>query len=316
MKLKLKRNSIIPLIIITIVCLVFLPVLAYYLKYKNTENFVSSYKPPSYVDRILFSSNMYDRGYTDSLGTELDLSGQYSYCLGGTIKCTGDSSSKLTTVVDNYKYGTTYQAKCSDGTTPSCLNNYYSELTDASMINHKNEVDPIFKSTGINVMDKDKLWGFVGPYNYTSFVRDPSMNEILTYYLDADLVKSSPNKSFCDLVQKKDQSDCNSYYYNLKNNTVNNGYNATVSGDDDTTGDSSKGDEDLDGYDSKEGNYSSLDGSCDDKIPCIADFATNVGDALCCGQTGVLQNTKYVCPANAPKCSNFKCGSKFGTCSA
>ena len=49
-------------------------------------------------------------------------------------------------------------------------------------------------------------------------------------------------------------------------------------------------------------------------IKCIADFATDIGEELCCGQTGVLQNTKYVCPSNKPTCSNFKCGSKFGTC--
>ncbi len=51
------------------------------------------------------------------------------------------------------------------------------------------------------------------------------------------------------------------------------------------------------------------------QIKCIADFATNIGEELCCGQTGVLQDTRYVCPSNQPTCSNFKCGSKFGTCS-
>ena len=49
-------------------------------------------------------------------------------------------------------------------------------------------------------------------------------------------------------------------------------------------------------------------------IKCIADFATDIGEDLCCGQTGVLQNTKYVCPSEKPTCSNFKCGSKFGSC--
>lgn len=50
-------------------------------------------------------------------------------------------------------------------------------------------------------------------------------------------------------------------------------------------------------------------------IKCIADFATDVGEDLCCGQEGVLQNTKYVCPDTLPTCSNFECGSQFGTCS-
>jgi hypothetical protein len=54
---------------------------------------------------------------------------------------------------------------------------------------------------------------------------------------------------------------------------------------------------------------------CDDSIKCIADFGTNVGQDLCCGQTGVLQDTRYVCPSNKPTCTKFKCGSEFGTCS-
>jgi len=51
-----------------------------------------------------------------------------------------------------------------------------------------------------------------------------------------------------------------------------------------------------------------------DSIKCIADFGTAVGDPLCCGQEGVLQDTRYVCPNTLKKCSNFKCGSAFGSC--
>ena len=49
-------------------------------------------------------------------------------------------------------------------------------------------------------------------------------------------------------------------------------------------------------------------------IKCIADFGTKIGDNLCCGQTGVLQDTRYTCPNTLPYCGDFKCGSKFGTC--
>jgi len=49
-------------------------------------------------------------------------------------------------------------------------------------------------------------------------------------------------------------------------------------------------------------------------IKCIADFGTSVGDPLCCGQDGVLQDTRYVCPNTLKKCQNFKCGSAFGKC--
>ena len=51
-----------------------------------------------------------------------------------------------------------------------------------------------------------------------------------------------------------------------------------------------------------------------DSIKCVADFGTEKGEPLCCGQTGVLQSSKYTCPHTMPYCSDFKCGSKFGTC--
>lgn len=62
--------------------------------------------------------------------------------------------------------------------------------------------------------------------------------------------------------------------------------------------------------------YKKLDEKCKTqlKIDCIADFGTGIGDDLCCGQTGVLQNPNYVCPKEKPKCQSFKCGSKFGQC--
>ena len=55
--------------------------------------------------------------------------------------------------------------------------------------------------------------------------------------------------------------------------------------------------------------------TCNEDIKCIADFGTNLGDDLCCGQPGVLKDTRYVCPSNAPTCGDFKCGSNFGKCS-
>jgi len=50
---------------------------------------------------------------------------------------------------------------------------------------------------------------------------------------------------------------------------------------------------------------------------CIANYDTNIGDKLCCGQKGVLQKyaSKYVCPISKPTCSGFVCGESYGTCS-
>jgi hypothetical protein len=53
---------------------------------------------------------------------------------------------------------------------------------------------------------------------------------------------------------------------------------------------------------------------CGAKIPCVADFGSDIGDSLCCGQLGVLQNTKNVCPSTKPKCTNFDCKTQLGYC--
>jgi hypothetical protein len=70
----------------------------------------------------------------------------------------------------------------------------------------------------------------------------------------------------------------------------------------------------LYGLSNKIDNIEKKDETPNEKIKCIADFGTNIGDDLCCGQSGVLTNTKYVCPENYSKCDNMKCGSKYGTC--
>ena len=51
-------------------------------------------------------------------------------------------------------------------------------------------------------------------------------------------------------------------------------------------------------------------------IKCTADNNSNIGDPLCCGQEGVIQNTKYNCPAEYPNCIGYKCGQTWGTCTA
>ncbi len=311
MKLKLRRKSIIPLVLIVIACLVLLPILSYFIN-KNIENFdSSSYPANGKIDRILFSKGTYDRNIKDSNGELIDISGQYGYCLGGNIKCNGDS--KLVPILDDYKYGSTYSAYCSDNSKPSCINNYYSKLSDASMVNHINEKDAIFKTTGINVMDSLQFTGFVGPYDYAPFVReiDTSSNKAVTYYMKSDKSVSSANKSICDLISPSEQMDCETYYYKLGLPAIPTIQGSGISSAGDVTDNSySNDDTDDTSTDTKESSNS----SCDVPIPCIANFGTEIGENLCCGQTGVLQNTKYVCPSTAPKCSNFKCGTKFGTC--
>ncbi len=331
MKLKLRRNSIMPLLFIVFICLVLLPILAYYMD--NMMEGFSNYSPPNFFDRILFTQGETDRNYKDSNGIPLDMSGQYGYCLGGKIECKGDTS---LVKLGSYKYGITYSGLCSDKLTrPVCSDNHYGEdFTDSSMIEHYNKKDDIIGTMGIdggiNILDPLLYRGFVGPYSpylpssesaYYPFTSDSSLNKTFEYhYYDSSGKQHQvSNKGKCYLVDKENLASCNSYFYDLDKNYNGYGSSSSVSGTGSSNSKDDENDNDLNGYDEDENKYSSAttdDSTCGSKIPCIADFGTNVGDNLCCGQTGVLQNTKYVCPQNAPKCSNFKCGSKFGTCSA
>lgn len=48
---------------------------------------------------------------------------------------------------------------------------------------------------------------------------------------------------------------------------------------------------------------------------CLADNGAVPGDPLCCGQSGVVQNTDYNCPSEYPYCKGYKCGETWGRCS-
>lgn len=52
-----------------------------------------------------------------------------------------------------------------------------------------------------------------------------------------------------------------------------------------------------------------------DNLKCLADNGAEAGDELCCGQEGVVQNTKYNCPSEYPHCIGYKCGETWGRCS-
>jgi len=73
---------------------------------------------------------------------------------------------------------------------------------------------------------------------------------------------------------------------------------------------------DDDAYKCIKSTYKKVEPSKESSTKCIANYGTNVGDPLCCGQTGVLQNSakKYVCPTSSPTCSGYTCGDKYGTC--
>ena len=64
------------------------------------------------------------------------------------------------------------------------------------------------------------------------------------------------------------------------------------------------------------GNTQSYDWSSPSNIKCVADNGSVPGNPLCCGQEGVLQDTKYVCPSEYPNCEGYVCGETWGKCKA
>ena len=82
---------------------------------------VSNLKPDSNIDknihRILTNSN------------------SYAYCLGGTIKCNDGILDKIN---DDYKYGSTYDYKCSNGTQAYCSNGILESKKDINNFKFSN----------------------------------------------------------------------------------------------------------------------------------------------------------------------------------
>jgi hypothetical protein len=73
----------------------------------------------------------------------------------------------------------------------------------------------------------------------------------------------------------------------------------------------------VDAYDGADNTEAPVDEKkCEEpiNIKCLANFGTKIGEPLCCGQTGVLQNTDHVCPQEMPHCAGYKCGSQWGVC--
>ena len=51
-----------------------------------------------------------------------------------------------------------------------------------------------------------------------------------------------------------------------------------------------------------------------DTIRCVANNGTKLGEPLCCGQTGVVNDIAYNCPIDLPYCVDYTCGGEWGKC--
>jgi len=113
----------------------------------------------------------------------------YAYCLGGSIKCDDGATVKIT---DDYKYGSTYNYKCSNDTQAYCLNGIL-ESTDRAYLSPF----PFSNSfKGFTVETKEQ-----SPYIY-----DLGTNNI-NYYSNNQYVTSD---DICNLLTNQKYSDnCN-----------------------------------------------------------------------------------------------------------
>ena len=228
------------------------------------------------------------------------------------MSCTGsgtDLSLNNTTGLYNYYCdntdgtgaSTTSHATCSDSvfnsTTVTFAVPYDINGTDISHETHSilNNID------SANHRDVSSVFvGFSQPYKYkrVNVENDVSENQYLILYDTSTGTDVSYISTACYLFnQGSSLNNCNC---NLADGANCDGTTDDSTGDD-STGDDSTGDD-----------AEQCEGVTEDY--CVADFGAQVGDKLCCGQTGVVQKDDRVCPYSKPVCSGFKCGSKWGVC--
>ena len=268
----------------------------------------------------------------------------YAYCVGGTPTCELDTDTLHQLTDTSYTQGNTYKPLCDRGSASSsssasgsstgsevrCVgNDRWTELQANRFSDYKinNIAFPLSATTN--------KW-FTQPYSYVPIKFDPSNNFMFNLYDSAGSKIVTDSKiSKCDLLDNGYQYNCEAEYSTLVGNgtIIDSEYSGALpsgssgsSSSSSSSGSSSSSSSStpsgtsnnaLNGTDigSSSIKSSSSDKCSETSIKCVADFGTNIGDKLCCGQTGVLQNTKYICPSVKPTCSNFKCGSAFGICS-
>ena len=258
-----------------------------------------SYTNVSYTDVLKQTDFNIDRVNVESVTGN---SGEYIYCPGGIITC---PTGNLVEQTDASYFGTTYDFYCNDGSGNKldenviCTNqlgkkNNRLELGSGCDKNSDDYTTTVLEGiesiTDVCGNEYNGLNGFTSPY--TTIPMTISGEYVLLYKDTGEYNKIkrcflTDNPNCCD----NDSSNGNTNTTNGNTNTNTNGNTNTTNGNTNTT---------TNGND----------------IKCLADNGASVGDPLCCGQDGVLQNTNYNCPSEYPKCIGYKCGETWGKCSA
>jgi hypothetical protein len=234
---------------------------------------------------------------SDLTSTYIGGAGEYIYCPAGAIQC--PSGTWLADEVSynlpggNGFFSNTYNYQCVDVSSGSgdlsgtvTCDNYLSKDNINSVylqeVGYKekggNAKNEYLREITHRTLPNSGLDGFTDPYAYAPL--SISGDYVYLYKADGSL-NFYANKCFLD-------SSCNPEEVSQ------------------TTGGS--GDDDDD-------DTTSNCPSSDD-IKCYANNGVEKGGALCCGQSGVTQSTKYNCPSNLPYCEGYKCGQTWGTCKA
>lgn len=312
----LNKTAVKRILLIVLCALVILPFILDLMKVDVKEGFSDTPKAASEyesngikMNRIITAKGA---NFDATNGSMTDADVSYTYCISAQdtdIKCkTGILDVSYTDLSFSYGdglIGTTYDASChlSDGT---------------------NVVGPSFECVTIGNGLPASLYGLELNTETSQYGVSGDMVLELNDLFDNDASYSGFTQNMTSMPLQFDESgDLNMFYSGNSEyvktlkcflfDTSGNCETALQSAypsDEETDkeeGDKDEGDEAADSKENKE--------KCDSvNIKCLAHFGTKVGDPLCCGQTGVLQNTNHVCPQELPTCAGYQCGSQWGVC--
>jgi len=253
----------------------------------NKEGFESDYSDYNKIDRVM------------------DSSGKYGYCIAGKVTCPPNLVRKE--LNDDYTIngkGTTYELLCYDNDVATkipveCSGNYIHKLThnDKMPGQEINDYELNWKTPTarqIKFQFSDMLKGFSNPYTYIPVKMNKNNIE---FYNSNNIMLDSLHK--CEMLNNQEETN-NCYFELAKADAAKIAADAAL----------------IEQTAQEAADAVTNATNTEEPQKCIADFGTDPGDPLCCGQTGVLQYSayNYVCPETAKTCSNYVCGEKYGTC--